>query len=57
MNFIWTIIIIFCFIFSIITNNFTTLINSLFDAIPVAWDMYSNFVYRLVEGVKFGDKI
>ena len=31
MNFIWTIIIIFCFIFSIITNNFTTLINSLFD--------------------------
>ncbi len=31
MNFIWTSIIILCFIFSIFTNNFTTLINALFD--------------------------
>lgn len=31
MNLIWTSIIIFCFIFSILTNNFTTLINSLFN--------------------------
>lgn len=31
MNKIWTSIIIFCFIFSLFTNNFPTLINSLFD--------------------------
>lgn len=31
MNKIWTSIIIFCFIFSIITNNFRNLINSLFS--------------------------
>lgn len=31
MNIIWTIIIIFCLIFSIFTNNFTILINALFD--------------------------
>lgn len=31
MNIIWTSIIIFCFCFSILTNNFTNLINSLFD--------------------------
>ena len=31
MNIIWTFIIIFCFCFSIFTNNFTNLINSLFD--------------------------
>lgn len=30
MNKIWTSIIIFCFIFSLFTNNFTNLINSLF---------------------------
>ena len=36
---------------------FKPLIDALFDAIPVVWDMYGNLVYRLVEGVKFGDKV
>lgn len=31
MNILWTSIVIICFIFSIFTNNFTNLINSLFD--------------------------
>lgn len=31
MNIIWTSIIIFCLIFSLFTNNFTNLINALFD--------------------------
>jgi len=31
MNYIWTTIILFCFIFSLFTNNFATLFNSLFD--------------------------
>ena len=31
MNIIWTFIIIFCLIFSFFTNNFSNLINSLFD--------------------------
>lgn len=31
MNIIWTSIIIFCFIFSLFTNNFSILVNSLFD--------------------------
>ena len=33
------------------------LIDALFDAVPVAWDMYSNFIYRLVTGRKFEDTI
>lgn len=36
---------------------FKPLINSLFDAVPVAWDMYSNFIYRLVTGSRFEDNI
>lgn len=36
---------------------FRPLINALFDAVPVAWDMYSNFIYRLVTGKKFEDTI
>ena len=36
---------------------FRPLINALFDAAPVAWDMYSNFIYRLVTGKKFEDTI
>ena len=36
---------------------FKPLIDALFDAIPSAWDVYSNLVYRIVTGVKFGDKI
>ena len=31
MNKIWSSIVIFCFVFSLITNNFSQLINSLFD--------------------------
>ena len=31
MNIVWTSIIIFCFIFSIYSNNFSLLINALFD--------------------------
>lgn len=36
---------------------FKPLIDALFDAVPVAWDMYSNFIYRLVTGRKFEDTI
>ncbi len=36
---------------------FKPLIDALFDAVPVAWDMYSNFIYRLVTGRKFEDNI
>ena len=36
---------------------FRPLINALFDVVPVVWDAYSNAVYKLVTGVKFGDKI
>ena len=36
---------------------FKPLIDALFDAVPVAWDMYSNFIYRLVTGRKFEDTV
>ena len=36
---------------------FKPLIDALFDAVPVVWDMYSNFIYRLVTGRKFEDTI
>ena len=36
---------------------FKPLIDALFDAVPVAWEMYSNFIYRLVTGRKFEDNI
>ena len=36
---------------------FKPLIDALFDTVPVAWDMYSNFIYRLVTGRKFEDTI
>lgn len=36
---------------------FKPLIDALFDAVPVAWDMYSNFIYRLVTGRRFEDTI
>lgn len=36
---------------------FKPLIDALFNAVPVAWDMYSNFIYRLVTGRKFEDTI
>ena len=39
MNKIWTSIIIFCFIYSLITNNFPRLINSLFDIHKLSIDL------------------
>ena len=36
---------------------FRPLINALFDTVPVVWGAYENFIYKLVTGVKFGDKI
>ena len=39
MNKIWTSIIIFCFIYSLITNNFPRLINSLFDIPKLSIDL------------------
>ena len=36
---------------------FKPLVNALFDTVPVVWDAYENFIYRLVTGVKFEDKI
>ena len=36
---------------------FRPLINSLFDTVPVVWGAYENFIYKLVTGAKFEDKI
>ena len=36
---------------------FRPLINALFDTVPVVWGAYENFIYKLVTGVKFEDKI
>ena len=36
---------------------FRPFINALFNTVPVAWNAYENFIYRLVTGVKFEDKI
>ena len=36
---------------------FRPLINALFDTVPVVWGAYENFIYKLVTGAKFEDKI
>ena len=36
---------------------FRPLISALFDTVPVVWGAYENFIYKLVTGVKFEDKI